>query len=68
MEPHSPGDCREMKVRLPARLATALHAHKILTGEMIGNTVEKALREYFALQPESCLHDAPPFLEDERSC
>lgn len=41
---------REVKVQLPARLATALHANKILTGRPIGLTVEEALRAYYAAE------------------
>lgn len=48
MEPTPPPHCREMKIRLPSRLATALHARKILTGEQIGTTVERAVRAYYA--------------------
>lgn len=47
METPPPQDCREMKIRLPARLATALHARKILTGEQIATTVERAVRAYY---------------------
>jgi len=47
MEQHA-ASSREMKIRLPSRLATALHARKILTGEEIGKTVEAAVRRYFA--------------------
>lgn len=38
---------REMKVRVPARLATALHARKLITGEDIGSIVLKAVQAYF---------------------
>lgn len=38
---------REMKVRIPIRIVTALHSRKLLTGEGIGSIVLKAVQKYF---------------------
>lgn len=45
-----PRSTREVKVQIPVRLATALHARKILTGQQIGQMIEEALRAYYAQQ------------------
>lgn len=47
MDPAPVVPTKEMKLIIPARLANALHAHKVITGQKIHVTIEQALREYF---------------------
>lgn len=53
LPPATPPTHREMKVCIPVRLVTALHARKVLTGQPIGETVEAALRSWFDRQDAS---------------
>ncbi|MHB8585801.1 MAG: hypothetical protein ACYDDF_08195 [Thermoplasmatota archaeon] len=39
---------KEMKVKLSLRVVRALRSHKILTGQNISDTVEQAIRAYYA--------------------
>lgn len=54
-------ESKTLKVTLPARLHLRLHSSKILTGENISTTVEKALLSYF----EDELDGGPPMLPQD---
>lgn len=51
-------ETRSVKVNLPAQLCVRLHAHKLFTGETIGETIERALEKLF--RDESAADDAQP--------
>lgn len=40
-------ETRCVKVNLPATLCVRLHAHKLFTGETLGDTIERALERFF---------------------
>lgn len=40
-------ETRCVKVNLPATLCVRLHAHKLFTGETLGETIERALERFF---------------------
>lgn len=42
----SPSNTKELKVQIPRRLLLQLQQQKIMTGDQIARSVERALREY----------------------